>query len=432
MAISRGRGGGQERRTGAWGALFLVALTACGAAASAAGQGVPGATQAPSDAERGAAIAGPLGAFYLAPRPLPPAPAGTVIRSQQLPAGGTLPAGARAYRVLFHSTSISGSDIAESGLVVVPGGSPPPGGFPIVSWAHGTTGVAGGCAPSLQGTSSLPDLRSLIRDRVIVAATDYEGLGGPGVHPYLVGLSEAQGVLDAARAARSLAGAAASNTVVAVGFSQGGQAALFTGEVAQNYAPELFVAGVAAVAPVASLVELAPRPARSTAGGQASFVAMALYAWSQVYGSFGLDSVLTPAGVAASPIIGSSCSGAVSQKFDTVPARRVLHDGWQQIPAVQAAIAANEPGAAPTSAPVLVVQGTRDILVPYAATTALVRQRLCRDQYDTVDYLAERGADHDSVMGAASGALVRWITDRLSGKTETDSCALADLGLGAN
>jgi len=211
------------------------------------GQGGPGDTPIASARDRSAAITGPLAAFYLAPRPLPPAPAGTVIRSQQLPAGGTLLGGGRAYRVLFHSTSISGADIAESGLVVVPGGSPPPGGFPIVSWAHGTTGVAAGCAPSLEGTSSLPDLRALLRDRVIVAATDYEGLGGPGVHPYLVGLSEAQGVLDAARAARALAGGEAGNTVVAAGYSQGGQAALFTGEVAQSYAPELFLAGVAAI-----------------------------------------------------------------------------------------------------------------------------------------------------------------------------------------
>src|SRR3974390_2951179 len=195
MATNRHRGREHDRRTGGWAALALAALTACGTAASAAGQGGPGDTPIASARDRSAAITGPPAAFFLAPRPLPPAPAGTVIRSQQLPAGGTLLGGGRAYRVLFHSTSISGADIAESGLVVVPGGSPPPGGFPVVSWAHGTTGVAAGCAPSLEGTSSLPDLRALLRDRVIVAATDYEGLGGPGVHPYLVGLSEAQGVL---------------------------------------------------------------------------------------------------------------------------------------------------------------------------------------------------------------------------------------------
>ena len=93
---------------------------------------------------------------------------------------------------------------------------------------------------------------------MIVAATDYQGLGTPGSSPYLVGHSEAQGVLDAARAARNLVGDAASNTVVVLGYSQGGQAALFAGQIAQSYAPELYLAGVAAVAPVTSLTELAP------------------------------------------------------------------------------------------------------------------------------------------------------------------------------
>jgi alpha-beta hydrolase superfamily lysophospholipase len=429
MATSHGGSGGQHRnRRSIWAALLLASLAACGSAASAAGQGTsPGIGDSPAGAQQSAPVTGSLAAFYRSPRPLAAAPAGTIIRSQPLPTGSGLPAGTRAYRVLFHSTSIGGADIAESGMVVIPGGTPPPGGFPIVSWAHGTTGVAAGCAPSVEGTASLPDLRALLRDRIIVAATDYEGQGGPGLHPYLVGLSEAQGVLDAARAARALAGASAGNTVIAAGYSQGGQAALFTGEVAQSYAPELFLAGVAAVAPVASLVELAPPPARSTAGGQTSFVVMALYAWSHFYGTFGLGSVLTPAGVAASPVIASACTGAVSQTFDTRPPGRTLRDGWQNVPAVQAADAANEPGSAPTSAPILILQGTRDTLVPYAATTELVRQRLCRNQYDTVDYVPEHGSDHDAVLGAGANTLIQWIVDRIDGTTGTDSCANGDL-----
>ncbi len=424
----RGTGGQPRSKRGIWAALLLASLTACGSAASAAGPGTsPGVGDSPTGSPQSAAVTGSLAAFYRAPRPLAAAPAGTIIRSQPLPTASALPAGTRAYRVLFHSTSIGGADIAESGIVVIPGGTPPAGGFPIVSWAHGTTGVAAACAPSVQGTASLPDLRALLRDRIIVAATDYEGLGGPGLHPYLVGLSEAQGVLDAARAARALAGASAGNTVVAAGYSQGGQAALFVGEVAQSYAPELFLAGVAAVAPVVSLLELAPPPVRRSAGGQTSFVVMGLYAWSQVYGTFGLGSVLTPAGIAASPVIASACSGSVSQTFDSRPPGRMLRDGWQDIPAVQAANAANEPGSAPTSAPILVLQGTRDTLVPYAATTELVRQRLCRNQYDTVDYVPEHGADHDSVLAAGANTLIQWITDRLDGVPETDSCANGDL-----
>jgi hypothetical protein len=49
--------------------------------------------------------------------------------------------------------------------------------------------VASGCAPSLDGTSTLPDLGSLIADREIVVGADYRGLGSPGQHPYLVGAS---------------------------------------------------------------------------------------------------------------------------------------------------------------------------------------------------------------------------------------------------
>ncbi len=141
----------------------------------------------------------------------PTRPPGSIIRSQAIPSGAGVPAGTRAYRVLFHTTSDSGGDLAESGVIVVPGGTPPPGGFPIVSWAHGTTGVASGCAPSLDGTSTIPDLPALLAGGDIVVAADYRGLGAPGLHPYLVGDSEAEDVLDGARAARSLVGDAASN-----------------------------------------------------------------------------------------------------------------------------------------------------------------------------------------------------------------------------
>ena len=87
----------------------------------------------------------------------------------------------------------------------------------------------------------------------VVAATDYEGLGTPGVHPYLVGESEGRGVLDAARAAKALAATDAGDQVLVFGHSQGGQAALFAGELAASYAPELTVLGVAAAAPAADV-----------------------------------------------------------------------------------------------------------------------------------------------------------------------------------
>jgi alpha-beta hydrolase superfamily lysophospholipase len=377
-----------------------------------------------------ATVTGVLASFYRPPSPLPYAPAGSIIRSEPIAPGAGLPAGARAYRVLFHTTSGSGGDLAESGVVVVPGGTPPARGFPIVSWAHGTTGVASGCAPSLDGTSTLPDLTALIADREIVVAADYRGLGAPGQHPYLVGASEAEDVLDGARAARSLVGRDASNAVVVLGFSQGGQAALFAGEIAQSYAPELFVAGVAAVAPVTSVLELAPTGDQPPPSGQSAFTAMALFAWARHYRTFPLQKVLTPAGLAGISAVSSSCVDAVASLYDTVSPARFFLPGWQEQPAVQAANQANLPGGSPTSAPILVVQGTADEVVPFGTTTSFVDRRLCGSQYDTVDYVAEDGVGHSQALDLSTTVISRWIQARFDGGATVDSCTRPDLGVG--
>jgi fermentation-respiration switch protein FrsA (DUF1100 family) len=376
-----------------------------------------------------AAVTGALASFYRPPNPLPYAPAGTIIRSQALTPDPTLPPGTRAYRVLFHSTSDSGGDLAESGVVVVPAGDPPPGGFPIVSWAHGTTGVASGCAPSVTGTSTIPDLAALLKHREIVAAADYRGLGAPGQHPYLVGTSEGEDVLDAARAARALVGDAASNEVAVLGFSQGGQAALFAGEVAPSYAPELFVAGVAAVAPVTSVLDLAPTGSKPPPSGQSAFTAMVLYAWALHYRTFELGSVLTPAGIADLSAVSTSCIDTVASLYDAVSPTRFFQPGWEESPGVQAANRANQPGSSPTSAPILVVQGTADEVVPFGQTTRFVGRQLCHDQYDTVDFVAEHGLGHDQTLDQSTTLVNRWLQDRFAGGPIVDSCLRPGLGI---
>jgi pimeloyl-ACP methyl ester carboxylesterase len=379
-----------------------------------------------------AAVTGALASFYRPPSPLPYAPAGTIIRRQELAAGPGLPAGTRSWRVLYHSTSASGGDLAESGVIVVPPGTPPPDGFPIVSWAHGTTGIASGCAPSVTGTSTIPDLAALVKGGDIVAATDYRGLGAPGQHPYLVGTSEAEDVLDAARAARSLVGDHASNAVAVLGFSQGGQAALFAGEIAPTYAPELFLAGVAAVAPVTSALDLAPTGDEPPPSGQGAFSAMLLYAWSRHYRTFGLGSVLTPAGIADLRVVSSSCVDTVASLYDAVDPSRFFLPGWEARPAVQAANQANRPGESPTSAPILVVQGTKDEVVPFAQTTRFVARQLCQEQYDTVDYAAQRGVGHSATLDRATTLINRWLRSRFTGAPMVDSCIRPGLGIGSS
>ena len=262
-----------------------------------------------------------------------------------------------------------------------------------------------------------------------MVATDYRGLGAPGMHPYLVGDSEAEDVLDAARAARALVGRAASNEVAVLGYSQGGQAALFAGEIAESYAPELFIVGIAALAPVTSVLELAPTGDEPPPSGQSAFTAMALFAWSRHYGTFGLGTVLTPAGLADLSAVSDSCVDGVAALYDAVAPGHFFLPGWEHDPAVQAANQANQPGGSPTAAPILVVQGTADEVVPFHETTTFVSRRLCRDQYDSVDYVAERGVGHSQLLDDATAVVNRWIRARFAGTTGVDSCTRPDLGI---
>jgi hypothetical protein len=116
-----------------------------------------------------------------------------------------VPRGVRAYRILFTTTRADGGNAVASGLVVVPAAT---GGVlrPVIAWAHGTTGIAPGCAPSVSAKpfANVPDLDRILAEGWAFVATDYVGLGTAGRHAYLVGPEAAHSVLDAVRAARLL------------------------------------------------------------------------------------------------------------------------------------------------------------------------------------------------------------------------------------
>ena len=147
--------------------------------------------------------------------------------------------------LLYRSTAVDGSTVAVSGDVAVPKGKAPKGGWPVISWAHGTVGIADACAPSKVGTQAnydSPLLNSWLKAGYAVVRTDYEGLGTPGPHPYLIGVSEGRSTLDMVRAARKLNPDIGSKLVIA-GHSQGGQAALFAASLSKRWTPELKLAG---------------------------------------------------------------------------------------------------------------------------------------------------------------------------------------------
>ena len=348
---------------------------------------------------------------------------GALLDEQPLP---NAPDGAAAYRVLYRSTGLHGEPIAVSGAVIVPAGPVPPGGRPIVAWAHPTTGVVDKCAPSLARVlyRSIQGLQDMLARGYIVAATDYPGLGTPGVHPYLVGDSEGRAVLDSVRAARQLAGPGGASNVFAVwGHSQGGQAALFTGLLAGRYAPELNLVGVAAAAPATELATLMMADL-DTSGGK-NLTAMTLWSWSRVYGA-PITKVVTPA---ALPVIDELADACIETIFDVLARRgpsRALDRSFLTVDNLadrepwRSLLARNTPGPLPPRIPVFLAQGSTDNLV-LPRVTLDYRAKLCRAG-SRVEFDLVPGVGHLSTAKDAAPAVLDWIGDRFAGEPAPSNC----------
>ena len=146
----------------------------------------------------------PLTKFYDTPHPLPAGKPGDLIRSEPFDEY-ELPLSVSAVRILYHSRSATGEDVATSGVVLFPyNKKPPAGGWPVIAWAHGATGVARPCAPSLmRNLGHGPFLSMYVNLGYAVVASDYTGLGTDSRNAFLDGPSNAADILASLPAARA-------------------------------------------------------------------------------------------------------------------------------------------------------------------------------------------------------------------------------------
>jgi alpha-beta hydrolase superfamily lysophospholipase len=344
---------------------------------------------------------------------------GTILRLERI-AGA--PNHALAFRILYVSTSLDGKPIQVSGVLVTPDDQPPRGGRKIVAWAHGTTGVSESCAPSLRPNPFrwMPGLESFLAEGYVVVATDYPGLGTPGPHPYLVGISEARAVLDSVRAARQLLAAAAGSEFAAWGASQGGHAALFTGQLTESYAPELKLLGVAVADPATDLATLLNDDIGSPVGK--IITAYTTWSWSQVYHT-PLASIVVPGAVPVVDRIAGDCAETFGEVYRITVDLRPLRNGfltanfgsaqpWQEL------LERNTPGRISAGAPLLISQGQADVIVRPAVTADFVRK--LRKQGETVEFVKILKTGHIQSAKATAPTAVRWIKDRFLKKTATN------------
>lgn len=296
-----------------------------------------------------------------------------------------------------------------TGLIFVPNVPAPPGGYPVVSWAHPTRGLADQCAPSRNPSANdIPSLNTLLNQGWLVVASDYLGLASKKTHPYLVGESEARGVIDIVRAARNLPAANASPRYVVWGWSQGGHATLFAEHIAQSYAPELDLEGTVTIAgPSQFAVPL------DASGENLNYVMMAAVGIESAYGPrvASARSLFTKLGRRkAAGLKRRSCGPGLVTSQDLIPGA-TASGPWPAL------VAAQDPGTFSTasSAPMLLEFGGADTTVRIATGNALTAhlcglgQVLERWTYPLLDHGLGRNA------GAVNDA-IQWIAGRFAGE----------------
>ncbi len=371
----------------------------------------------------GAPLAAP-GEFYTPPENVPEKP-GALIRVEPLDSG--IPAGAQGYRILYTTTHTDGSPAVSSGTVLLPegrGADP----LPLISVAHGTTGVDPKCAPSLDATPFSDGAAAALERMVIehgwaAVTSDYIGLGTEGPHPYLVGEAEARNVLDATRAAHELTDVSFEDRTVVWGHSQGGQGALWAGQFAEAYAPEITIEGIAAFAPAADLYGLADADKKDAAGKTVSAYIAAT--WNDLFPELELEQHLTPGSAVGVERISQLCFNGKDVLAAIVRGTQVTN---QVFPDSTLAgefgdkLKAQTPEG-PFPAPVFVAQGLDDSLVKPELQNRWVEARCSAGE--AIDYRTYAGFDHVSVVSKDSPLtpeLIDWTLARWAGDAPTPNC----------
>lgn len=325
------------------------------------------------------------------------------------------------WRVRYASEAIDGTPIEVSGVVVAPSEPLSHGSRDVVAYAHGTTGLFDPCAPSNTLVSEFfRDVTSHLVDAgYVVAATDYEGLGTPGIHPYHIGESEGRGVLDIIRAAAQIEEARAGTRAVVWGESQGGHAALFGGEIAPNWAPEIELLGVISAAPFSEIdtvfEERLGDPIVRGISWQLTLAYEATYPELSLEDVCDAETLLAIRQLAEQEACNLAFLNAAwnveNAGFVTNPAELT---SWRD------ALLQNSPGYVSTEVPILLLQGSADTVIPQW-TTDMLFDRLCEIGRQT-DYRVFEGFDHaDSLFRNVPTAL-EWTAARFAGQPASDAC----------
>jgi hypothetical protein len=356
----------------------------------------------------------PATKFYDTPYPLPAGKPGELIRSESFEEY-ELPPSVSAVRILYHSRSAAGEDVAASGVVLIPSEKKPPAsGWPIIAWAHGATGVARSCAPSLtRNLGHGPFLSMYVNLGYAVVAPDYTGLGTDFRYAFLDGPSNAADLIASIPASRTAVAQLGAKWIV-MGEAEGGLAAVAVAEK-ENEIRDPGYLGAIAISGLADIGEIYGHAAFGSSGP--TWVSLA-YGIKTVYPRFEVSGMLTAKALAVYRDIGQICSGTGTMA--ELSSAEAVKSGWDDDGFVRQYFARNSLARTQLYGPIMVISADADQAVPVAETAQAIA-RLCK-QGDAIQWQRYPSLDPGRVIGDSVRDQIAWIEARFAGRPSLTNC----------
>ncbi len=351
--------------------------------------------------------------FYDVTQPLPAGKPGELIRSE--PALEYYLAGDfSAFRILYHSRSATGQDAAASGVVLVPAGTPPPGGWPVIAWAHGFSGAARRCAPSLLKNLYYGPFLSMYLDLgYAVVAADYTGLGAGPRSAVMDVRSDANDVIYSIAAARASVPQLGPRWV-AMGPSLGGNVAVAVAEMESGIHDSNYLGSIA-ISGIADLKDASKQWTTEKSFAMLEFVA---YSIKTVYPDFDPSDMLTEKALPAYHRIDESCSSMGNSAGFS--ATEMLKPNWEHNQYVEKFLDRNMLGQKAAYGPLLVITDGED-LEGLPAMTGPTVTRMCK-QGDRVQFNKFSEPQPGLVIGDSVRDQMAWIDARFAGRPAPSNC----------
>ncbi len=395
--------------------------------------------------------------FYVPPADLPDAP-GRIVRSAPSHLAWSVPGTDGPYpgeatRIMYTSRDTHGNPDAVTGTFFrAQAPWTGPGERPLIVIAPGTQGQGDACAPSRQINalvSGSAQSGPMVEYEMIPAAiwlakganvvlTDYEGLGTPGTHTYVNRASEAHAVIDAARAAGDLqdSGVTGTTPVGIYGYSQGGGAAAAAAELLPEYGPDIAprVAGVVAGAPPADLRATLEQVDGTSLAGVIGYALNSMRAAYPEVVEPVLDAEINDRGRRMLDAVAQQCIGETAAQFGFADTGQFTKTGESlaqiiaRYPEVAGVMDDNRIGTRKPEAPVLVLSGTNDDIVPHgqaqqlAADWCTLGANVRFDDFVEPSILNGAGIGHVIPMLGGAPTFIDWMDARFAGEPAQSTC----------